>query len=245
MSNEQSLVPFVAAPISEIREAAMVAYESRMFGLKSVEQGIVVMLLAQAKKIHYMLALERYHFFEGKPSMKADTMLAEFLDNEGRVEWIRLDAEAAVAKFSHPRGGEVTIDWTLEMAKQAGLLDKKGSVFLKYPRAMLRSRCISEGIRTVFPNAIIGIYTPEEVMFFDKPKEPVEQDKTDLARQDNTYRPQTEDEIKMFGKWKVVDGNYIRDEKGNFIREDDVVDLNGKDVFELKPESQGEKDNGS
>jgi hypothetical protein len=28
---------------------------------------------------------------------------------------------------------------------------------------MLRSRCISEGIRTVFPGVLVGTYTPEEV----------------------------------------------------------------------------------
>jgi hypothetical protein len=32
---------------------------------------------------------------------------------------------------------------------------------------MLRSRCISEGIRTVFPGVVVGTYTPEEVQDMD------------------------------------------------------------------------------
>jgi hypothetical protein len=32
---------------------------------------------------------------------------------------------------------------------------------------MLRSRCISEGIRSVFPGSVTGFYSPEEVADFD------------------------------------------------------------------------------
>jgi hypothetical protein len=34
---------------------------------------------------------------------------------------------------------------------------------------MLRSRCISEGIRSVFPGSVTGFYSPEEVADFDNP----------------------------------------------------------------------------
>jgi len=32
----------------------------------------------------------------------------------------------------------------------------------KYTRAMLRSRCVSEGVKSVYPAATSGMYTPEE-----------------------------------------------------------------------------------
>jgi hypothetical protein len=63
--------------------------------------------------------------------------------------------------FSHPAGGSVEITWTIEQAKAANLSGK--DVWKAYPRAMLRARCISEGIRTVFPACIVGTYTPEEI----------------------------------------------------------------------------------
>jgi hypothetical protein len=37
----------------------------------------------------------------------------------------------------------------------------------KYPRQMLRSRVVSEGVRTVYPGATSGLYVPEEVRDFD------------------------------------------------------------------------------
>lgn len=53
------------------------------------------------------------------------------------------------------------------MAKRAGLL--KNDTWAKYPRQMLRSRVVSEGVRTVFPSATGGLYVPEEVADFDDP----------------------------------------------------------------------------
>ena len=51
------------------------------------------------------------------------------------------------------------------MAKNAGLSGK--DTWKQYPRQMLRSRVISEGVRTMYPGVADGIYTPEEVQDFD------------------------------------------------------------------------------
>jgi hypothetical protein len=47
----------------------------------------------------------------------------------------------------------------------AGLASK--DVWRQYPRQMLRSRVISEGVKTVYPGVAVGVYTPEEVQDFD------------------------------------------------------------------------------
>jgi hypothetical protein len=49
----------------------------------------------------------------------------------------------------------------MAQAKAIGLATKDN--WKNYPKAMLRARCISEGIRTVYPGCIVGVYTPEEV----------------------------------------------------------------------------------
>ena len=63
--------------------------------------------------------------------------------------------------FSHPQGGSVTIEWDTARARRAGLDGK--DMYKKFPRQMLRSRVVSEGVRTVFPAATSGMYVPEEV----------------------------------------------------------------------------------
>jgi hypothetical protein len=94
-------------------------------------------------------------------------MLARFQQAGGKVEWTSYTDERVAAKFSHPQGGSIEVDWTMARAKTAGLGVK--DVWKAYPRQMLRARVISEGVRTVYPGVAIGIYTPEEVQDFDEP----------------------------------------------------------------------------
>ena len=100
--------------------------------------------------------------------MRADAMLAEFQRLGGRVQWKERTDSKVIAVFSHPQG-EAEITWTIEMAKSAGLT--ANDTWRKYPRQMLTARAISEGIRTVLPAVVTGIYTPEEVADFDLPPE--------------------------------------------------------------------------
>jgi hypothetical protein len=105
-----------------------------------------------------------YHVIQGRPALKADAMLARFQNAGGKVSWKSYTDDDVTGVFSHPSGGEVSIQWTIGMANKAGLT--KNPTWKQYPRAMLRARCISEGIRTVYPGVSVGIYTPEEVADF-------------------------------------------------------------------------------
>jgi hypothetical protein len=129
------------------------------------------MLIAQAEGRHPASAAIDYNIIQNKPSLKADTMLARFQGAGGCVAWQEYTDTRVVGTFKHPQGGSVTIDWDMERAKRAGLGTKEN--WKTYPRAMLRARVISEGIRTVYPSVLCGMYTPEEVMDFDPAEEPV------------------------------------------------------------------------
>ena len=118
------------------------------------------MLLAQAEGMHPATAARDYHLISGRPAKKADAMLRDFLSAGGKVEWHTLTDDCADATFSHPAGGSARIDWTLKRAQSAGLATP---MWKKYPRQMLRSRVVSEGVRTVCPGATSGMYVPEEV----------------------------------------------------------------------------------
>jgi len=143
--------------------------KSGLFGMKTPDQAIALMLIAQAEGMHPAIAARDYHVIQGRPALKADAMLARFQTAGGKVNWdVYTDAEVK-ATFSHPAGGSVTLSWTLEQAKRIGLAGKDN--WKNYPRAMLRARVISEGIRTVYPGCVVGVYTPEEVQDFDQPKQ--------------------------------------------------------------------------
>jgi hypothetical protein len=151
--------------VSDIKEMARAVAQSRLFGLDE-SQAITLMLLAQAKGIHPIQAVERYHVIQGRPAMKADAMLADFFASGGTVDWGQHDHQKCEGTFTAPGvKSPVPIAWTIEDAKKADLL--KNPMWAKYTRQMLRARVISEGIRMTMPGIIAGIYTPEEVADFE------------------------------------------------------------------------------
>ena len=148
-------------PYQDMRQMADAMAKSKLFGMKTPDEVIALMLVAQANGQHPAAAARDYDIIQGRPSKKAEAMLRDFIAAGGSVQWHRLDNECAEATFSHPHGGTVRIDWDMRRAKEAGLGGKE--MYRKFPRQMLRSRCISEGVRTVYPVATGGMYAPEEV----------------------------------------------------------------------------------
>ena len=155
MSNE--LVPY-----SDIEKMGKAVSQSGLFGVKTEAQAIALMLIAQAYGQHPAIAAMEYHIIAGKPSKKSEAMLASFIQAGGKVQWHKLDDTIADATFSHPSGGELRLSWDIKMAEKAGLLSKDGTLYKKYPRAMLRSRLIAEGVRTIYPAATGGMLAKEE-----------------------------------------------------------------------------------
>lgn len=152
----------VLVPYQDQERMAHSLVKSRMFGLESVDQAMALMSIAQAEGKHPAIIARDFNIIQGRPAKKAEAMMRDFCAAGGAVKWHALDDTIADATFSHPQGGTVRIVWDMERAKQAGLLGR-GDMYRKYPRAMLRSRCVSEGVRTVAPFATSGVYTPEEV----------------------------------------------------------------------------------
>jgi hypothetical protein len=147
-------------PVDQVERMALAVAKSGLFGVKTPDQAMALMLIAQAEGLHPAIAATHYHVINGRPTLKADAMMARFQTAGGSVRWGEYTNQRVVGTFSHPQGGSVEIEWTLDMAMAAGLT--KNPTWKSYPRQMLRARCISEGIRTVFPGVVVGTYTPEE-----------------------------------------------------------------------------------
>ena len=147
-------------PVDQIERMALAVAKSGLFGVKTPDQAMALMLVAQAEGMHPAIAARDYHVINGRPTLRADAMLARFQQAGGKVEWGEYTDQRVVGTFSHPQGGSVRIEWTTKMAQDAGLT--RNPTWKSYPRQMLRARCISEGIRTIYPGVAIGTYTPEE-----------------------------------------------------------------------------------
>lgn len=147
--------------ISDIEKMAMAVAASKLFGCKSKEEAMALMLVSQSEGVHPMTAVQEFHIIQGRPARKAESILARFQKAGGSVNWHTYSDTEVTGTFSHPQGGKVTVTWNLDRARAAGLADRDN--YRKFPAPMFRSRCISEGVRTVYPGATGGMYTPEEL----------------------------------------------------------------------------------
>jgi len=239
-------------PMADIQKMAQVAADSKMFGFKNQAEAMAIMLLCQAEGMHPAIAMRDYHVINGRPSMKADAMLARFQLAGGKVHWPRMDDAEVTGVFSHPAGGEATITWNDETIKRAEL--SRNPMHQKYPRQMKRARCISEGIRAVYPACVAGVYTPEEVQDFSPPKgakvvdvmpepepEPVPDYAVHLYKPDGTIYASFETEAEAYqAYYKVVDSiaanaRIPEDEKLEKLRA-----FKQANAFWMEPETQEE-----
>jgi len=145
--------------IPDLERMARAFSASKLFGVKTPEEALALCLIAQSENRHPASAAQDYHIINGRPAKKAESMLRDFIASGGAVEWHGLDDTKADATFSHPSGGTVRITWDMARASKAGI---NNPMWKKYPRQMLRSRVVSEGVRTVCPGATSGMLVIEE-----------------------------------------------------------------------------------
>jgi hypothetical protein len=157
----QESIVTALVPFEQQLQLADAFCKSGLFGVRTRDQAIALMAICEAEGLHPAKAVQEYHIIQGRPALKADAMLARFQSAGGKVAWSSMTDTRVAGVFSHAQGGSIEIEWTIDMAKRAGLT--KNPTWNQYPRAMLRARCISEGIRSVFPGVVVGTYTPEEV----------------------------------------------------------------------------------
>ena len=142
--------------------------KSRLFGFNDGASAAAVMLVAQAEGINPVLAMQQYQVVQGRPTLRAEAYLVRFQQAGGKIRWVERTASRCELWLSHPQAGELTVVWDTARAQVAGLANKDN--WKKHPVQMLAARCISEGVRALYPSCCCGVYTPEEAEFFETPK---------------------------------------------------------------------------
>ena len=151
--------------VSDIQAMAQAITKSGLFGIKTPDQAVALMLVAQSEGRHPASVASEFDIIQGRPALKSQAALARFQAAGGKIQWVeRTDAKAS-AKFSHAQGGELLVEWTIEQARDAGLTSKQ--TWKQYARAMLSARVVAEGVRACYPACLNGVYLAEEVQDFD------------------------------------------------------------------------------
>jgi len=122
-----------------------------------------------------MRAIRSLAMVKGKVVESADSQLARFKAAGGRSQFEVLDETKAVLHLIHPNGDKHTESFTIEDAKRAGL--SSNSNYSKFPKAMLRSRAITAGLKSVGWEGAVGAYDPDELRSEEFPERTYEPDK--------------------------------------------------------------------
>lgn len=114
-----------------------------------------------------IVSMSSIHIIEGKPAMSSNLMAA-LIKRSGKYDYrvLRSDNEACVLAFKEKtvKGWEEVGEssFTIDDAKRAGVAAR--GVWVKYAKAMLFARAISQGLRTYCPDASLApLYVPEEL----------------------------------------------------------------------------------
>lgn len=153
---------------NDLDRYAQAIVQSGFCGFTKKEEVITLALVANDEGRSLGSVARDYHVIKGRPTLKADAMLARFQQAGGIAKPLQLTDTLCEYEFTHSSCGTFKLSWTIEQAQKAGLTGN--ATWQKFPRAMLRARVISEGIRTALPSVICGVYTPEEVMDMEDEK---------------------------------------------------------------------------
>ena len=118
----------------------------------------------------------KYHTMnDGTTSIKSDYVQRNFRRLGGRWHYNEWTAEVCDVTFVY-EGEETRGRVTIDEFKQNGVaIGKSGQLkdnWRKFPREMLKARCLATYIRAICPEALEGQYTQEETMDFNAPAAP-------------------------------------------------------------------------
>jgi hypothetical protein len=154
-----------AAPVNYAQEldGARMLIKSGLLpqGLKSPEAALFVILTGRDLGLSPVQSLRSIHVIQGKIEVAADMQLGLFHRGGGKSHWKELTHERAVLELHAPWLTEPHVEaFTMEDAKRAGL---GGDNWRKYPKAMLRSRAITAGLKSIGFDPTAGMYAPGEI----------------------------------------------------------------------------------
>ena len=129
--------------------------------VKTPAQAVAIIMTGRELGLPPMQALRSICIIQGKPELAADLQLSLFKRAGGQAKWLSQSSEEAKLWLKHPNGDEFTQVFTMLDAKRAGLA--AGVNWQKYPQAMLRSRAITAGLKSLGFEPLCGCYAPGEI----------------------------------------------------------------------------------
>jgi len=168
-----ALAPIEPGNMAELVTFAAAAAKSRLFGVDSPEQALMISMAGRDLGFSYSQALRAFHVVKGKPTLSADGMVAACLAS-GHCEYFRaveVTEESATwetkRKGSQPR----RYAFTMADARKAGIAN---DMYAKHPKRMLSARAKSYLARDEYPDVLLGLLEEDEAYEIAARREPAQ-----------------------------------------------------------------------
>lgn len=211
--------------------------------IKTPEQAMAIILTGRELGIGTMAALNTINVIQGKPTVSPQLMLA-LINRSGQVEDIQItgDATSGITCMMKRRGRTAhSSHFGPKEAASMGLNSKDN--YKKQPATMYKWRAVADCARAVFPDIILGLYTPDEMgAVTDIDGEVIAQPSTPLviappATTEQTVEGETEEMITESQKHDLA--ALIDTLSGFSIADADILTginkLTGSSITELEP----------
>lgn len=162
----RGLERYAPIPWEQLREQAAVLAKSAFVPADYRDKPDDVLaagLYGQEIGLGLSTALSYIHVIKGKPTLSAEGMVALVRSRGHSIAGAVGPTVADVGGKRSDTGDQMTVQWTLDMARRAGLTGNDN--WKKFPESMLWARAVSQLCRMLFPDVLLGLsYTPEEAI---------------------------------------------------------------------------------
>ena len=169
--------PYSPGTFNDAWKLAQIVVKSRLApSIQTPEAAFVVLATGNELGLSPMQALRGIVAVKGKPTLYADTMVAVALQKPQCEYFKEVETTDSQSTWETKRVGSEPRRYTFTMAdaKTAGLTGNDN--YKKYPRRMLAARCKAFLARDVYPDLLLGLYTPEEMTAGKAPPSAIEYD---------------------------------------------------------------------
>lgn len=162
--------------------------------LKTPEAVLFTILAGRDLGLSPVASLRGLSIIQGKLEVSADLQLGLFHRAGGKSEWSCLsDAQAILILHAPWLTKPHSSSFSMNDAKRAGIATGN---YQKYPKAMLRSRAITQGLKDIGFDATAGVYAPGEI---GGPSDVVDGEAVVIAAEETGEAP-TESQLSLLSK---------------------------------------------
>ncbi len=151
--------------VNQTLKLAEVLYKSGIFPtVRSPAQAVAIISMGNAIGLHPVQALQTMSVINNRICVEAKVYLALAIKHGVRYKIIKSDDTVCEIVYSREGFEDVRVVWTIERARREIKNIERRDSWREMQATMLFWRNISEGVRKIAPDAILGVYTKEEML---------------------------------------------------------------------------------